>query len=329
MKIEKIISLASKVARVKYLGHKIPLKVTFHITYGCQLECPFCYRKKIVASELTTGQIKEMMREFKEMGTDFWIFNGGEALLRDDLGELIEYAKEMNFSCGLVTNGAMLAQRLSLDRRFQRLDFVQLSLDGSEVVHDALRGQGVFRKIIQALELLKTLNIKINLLSIIMKNNIQCIDDLVRIARRYSASFAFQPPVFHEPVDEQLKCRYLPDETALRGLAIDLLREKVKNYPMISCFEYLKKIRDFWPHPIKGLVCYASRLYCNITPDGYVVPCCSRLTQVERDNSGLLNGFRRAFMSLKDNSACSDCYFFGPQEFNISVQKPTLDKILF
>ncbi|HOK41437.1 MAG TPA: hypothetical protein PLD27_10420 [bacterium] len=76
------------------LGNKIPLKVTQYITFNCNFNCAYCGRKNIKSFELTTDEMKKYIDEFKKIGTMFWSFNGGECLLRNDLGVLRDYVKQ-------------------------------------------------------------------------------------------------------------------------------------------------------------------------------------------------------------------------------------------
>jgi len=94
MKFKRILNLATKVSIAKIFNYKIPLKVKQYITYRCNLSCLFCARRTAAKEEMATLQIKNMMKEFKDMGTIFWEFTGGEPLLREDFAELAAYAKD-------------------------------------------------------------------------------------------------------------------------------------------------------------------------------------------------------------------------------------------
>ena len=76
-------------------------------------------------------------------------------------------------------------------------------------------------------------------------------------------------------------------------------------------------IRDCWPDTTDKIHCYAAQSYCNVTPNGYLVPCCAKLFQTQGENQGLKVGFRKAFRQLGDMSGCQGCYYSGPQELNI------------
>jgi len=70
------------------LGAKVPLRVTQYITDRCNLDCLYCRRHESGGQELTTNEVKSLMASFRKAGTLFLAFNGGEALIRDDIGDL-------------------------------------------------------------------------------------------------------------------------------------------------------------------------------------------------------------------------------------------------
>jgi len=317
MKLKQIISLGTQIIKTKFFKRKMPLKVAFHITYRCNLRCPFCYRKTVEVPEMSTVQIKEMMREFKDMGTYFWVFNGGEPLLREDLPELIDYAKDLGFYCSLVTNGILLAQKLENNLFYRKLDFVQINLEGPQEIHDRMHGQGTYNRVIDALNLLKKLNIRTNILTLIAQDNIDYFDYLIELATQYHMTIAFQPMAIQIEDNFGLSQQYFPGGTRFKEAVDKLIKQKKIGAPIISSFEFLKMIRDCWPDIPNKIHCYAAQFYCNITPNGYLVPCCAKLFQTQAENQGLKVGFKKAFRQLGDMSKCQDCYYSGPQELNI------------
>ncbi len=309
--------LAAAFFKIRFLGKKIPLKVSFHITYRCNLSCPFCWRSQAVLPEMDTAQIKSMMAEFRKMGALFWVFNGGEPLLRQDLGELIDYAKTIGFHTSLVTNGVLLKEKLVNEPPFGRLDYVQLSLEGPEDIHDMLCGNGSYDKAVSSLEILKKKKIKRGILSLIAEQNIDFFDDLIEIADGLGATIMFQPVVLPPGEAATDISGYLPGKDRFRGALSKLMRKKREGAPIASSMAYLALLSKHWPHIPHGMSCYAGRYFCNIDPQGNIFPCCSRLNQSEHMMPGLGSGFQKAFFELKDASCCSACYYFGPQEINL------------
>jgi len=319
-KIARVITLA------KIFKQKIPLRVKHRITYRCNLSCPFCrIRNKLNQYgnlEMNTLQIKKMMKEFKGMGTRFWLFSGGEPFLREDLGELVAYAKdEMNFHCSIATNGTLLAGRMEKEPSFKHFDLVQISLDGPQEIHDKVRNNKIYDKVILSLDILRDLHIKTVVMVLLSKYNLVCLNDIIEIARRYNATVAFQALDTQDISDCISKEDFFPDKATFNRAIEGLIKAKEKNPAIISSLQYLKMLSYFWPAASHKIKCYAGQLHCELTPEGSVVPCCVKLGQLETHSSGLKGGFQRAFFALSDMSACRDCYCAGPQELNIILDK--------
>lgn len=328
MRISQIIGIGSQIIKAKILRRRTPLKVTYHITYRCNLACPFCNRKPMInTTEMDTIQIKQMMKEFKAMGTHFWVFNGGEPLLREDLPELIDYAKNLGFHCSIVTNGILLAQRLDAFPSFRKLDFVQITLQGPKQIHERMCGQETYDRIIKGLNILKNLRIKINILTLISRDNVDYFDDLIKLIMQYRATIAFQPISMRKDAPLKGVLQFLPEREKYRQAVDNIIKKKREGAPVMPSFKYLEMIRNNWPDIPNGLDCYAGRLYCNVTPDGYLVPCCAKLAQTKDKTYSLKMGFQEAFRQLDNVSLCQDCYYFGPQEFNTILRAPSLTDI--
>lgn len=322
MELGKIIKLTKDIMLAKIFNYKIPLRVTHNITYNCNLACPFCLLKMKLnmpdAPEMDTHQIKKMMNEFREMGTRFWLFSGGEPLLRQNIGELISYAKEkMNFHCSLSTNGTLLAERIKNNPRFKQLDFVQISLEGPKEIHDRLRGAGTYDKIISTLDVLRKLcpKTKIAILALISQSNLNYLHFLIKLAAQYNINLVFQVIGIHPAAAPEIK-EFFPPKVIFKKFIEELIKEK-RNRSIISSFEYLKMIKGFWPDIPHRIKCYAGRFYCEITPSGFVAPCCAKLDMNNENCNGLKIGFKKAFFQLNNMSKCRDCYYAGPQESNI------------
>ena len=69
------------------------------LTYECNFACPFCYvpwidHPEIRGKELRTEEWKEIIDGLAKADVASLTFTGGEPLMRDDILELIEYAKK-------------------------------------------------------------------------------------------------------------------------------------------------------------------------------------------------------------------------------------------
>lgn len=291
--------------RMKFNG-EIPLKVSHHLVYRCNLDCGFCERRNKEVEELSTDEVKDVMDEFYEMGTLFWSFNGGESLLRDDIGEIIDYGKKLGFYCSLVTNGTLVLDKID---EIENLDHVQISLDGYGDTHDSIRGEGTFEEVSEAVDKLKERDVSVQIMTVLNKENVQIseIERLVDWVDRKDIGINFQP-VYVQPEDsEESSVDFYPTEEEMEGAVDRIIELKDEGKPINSSFQYLEGIGDAWPDSCMQR-CWAGKISCNITPEGFVSPCCEKLPEGTDELSVVEGSARESFSSIPDMSQCSDCY---------------------
>ena len=128
--------------------------LTIEITKRCNLHCRHCYLAagRQANNELTFGEIRDLVFSAKQLGATFVNLSGGEPLLREDCFSLLEHVAALDLQCIIGTNGTTVSPEVA--RRLAELPvIVQVSLDGaSSATHDAVRGQGVFRRTLQGLD---------------------------------------------------------------------------------------------------------------------------------------------------------------------------------
>jgi MoaA/NifB/PqqE/SkfB family radical SAM enzyme len=174
-----------KKKRVKHL--KTPVALIFFVTSRCNLRCSHCfYWKELNAAsenELSIDEIRKIARSFEHPVS--LSLTGGEPFLRRDLKEIIRAFREGcgTREVGIATNGTLEAStvetvRSILDEGLLSNLSVQVSLDGLEKTHDAIRGiKGVFKKTMSTLKVLKKMeahypNLQLKIALAIQKQNI-------------------------------------------------------------------------------------------------------------------------------------------------------------
>jgi MoaA/NifB/PqqE/SkfB family radical SAM enzyme len=91
-----------------------------------------------VQNELTTKEWKNAIRFFADRGTNSIVFTGGEPLMREDIGELLEFAKSCGLRVTLSTNALLLADYI--EEVVAYVDDVGIPIDGStEEINSLLR----------------------------------------------------------------------------------------------------------------------------------------------------------------------------------------------
>ena len=297
------------------LGRPVPLKVTHLLTYRCNVECGFCTRIHAASGHMATDQVVGMMESFARMGTRWWVFNGGEPTLINALDDYIAAGRRLGFHLSMVTNGTRITDRFDV---LKDLDLVICSIHGDQAEHDRVVGRpGSYEAALQGLRSLRAAGVEVCLLCVLNEGNRGLMDELLVLGEELGAGVAFQPVVETRLGGAEIADGMLPREQAMADAVEWLLGEKMQGRPVSCSRAYLEAIRDTWPTRPFGVKCWAGRLFCEVTPEGYVVPCCSEEEYVAADRHGPTVGWERAFGALPDRSGCQACWFKGPQELNL------------
>lgn len=140
--------------RQKY-NCNIPWTILLDPTSACNLHCTGCwaaeYGNKL---NLSYDEIDDIIKQGKEMGVYFYIYTGGEPLVRkDDLIRLCEKHDDCVFMA--FTNGTLIDEAF-VDEMLRVKNFVpSISLEGSKEATDSRRGDGVYDKAVKAMKLLR------------------------------------------------------------------------------------------------------------------------------------------------------------------------------
>ena len=186
------LQIVTTLARAR-LGTRTPLKVTHLLTYACNVECGFCTRIHVPAGAMDDSQVLSMMNAFADLGTRWWVFNGGEPTLVPALSTYLDRAVELGFHTTLVTNGTRLEARYD---ELQRLDLVICSLHGTEQEHDRVVGrQGSYQQALRGLRILAEAGVEVCLLSVINEQNRGLPEEMLALGESLGAGVAFQPIV--------------------------------------------------------------------------------------------------------------------------------------
>lgn len=135
-----------------------PFLVIWETTQACDLACKHCRASAMPGpfpGELSTDEGKRLIEQVAGMGTPLLVLSGGDPASRNDLIELVAYAKSRNLRVATVPAAT---PRLTFDlvKRLKEagLDQIAFSLDFPRAeLHDAFRGvPGAFDKTLQAIQ---------------------------------------------------------------------------------------------------------------------------------------------------------------------------------
>ena len=133
----------------------IPWLILMDPTSACNLHCIGCWAAEYGHNlNLTFEEMDKIVTEGKKLGIYFYMFTGGEPLVRKaDLIRLCDKHRECAFHS--FTNGTLIDEEFALElERVGNLSF-SLSIEGFEADTDHRRGEGVYQKVLHAMDILK------------------------------------------------------------------------------------------------------------------------------------------------------------------------------
>lgn len=133
----------------------IPWVVLLDPTSACNLKCKGCWAAEYGnKSNLTLDEMRKIVSESKALGTHFFMFTGGEPLVRkDDILTLVRENRDCIFLA--FTNGTLVDDKFCEDIKKAGNLGLALSIEGTEETTDARRGDGVYTKVLEAMKILK------------------------------------------------------------------------------------------------------------------------------------------------------------------------------
>lgn len=133
----------------------VPWLILMDPTSACNLHCTGCwaaeYGNKL---NLTFDEMDNLIKQGKELGIYLYMFTGGEPLVRK--ADIIKLCEKHNDCAFLAyTNGTLVDEAFCNEMLRVGNLYLAISLEGFEAVNDLRRGDGVYGKVMHAMDLLK------------------------------------------------------------------------------------------------------------------------------------------------------------------------------
>jgi radical SAM protein with 4Fe4S-binding SPASM domain len=145
------------------------------ITDACNLRCRHCYIGDGASRELSLMQIRDVLSEFEDMQGLRVMITGGEPLLHRSFEAINEVLPEYSIRKALFTNG-MLLRKETL--KLLKVDEIQISIDGLEAAHEALRGNGTFRRALEAVKNSLDAGFNVSISTMVHRGNLRDFDEM-------------------------------------------------------------------------------------------------------------------------------------------------------
>ncbi len=163
-----------------------PVLSEIAVTYRCNLKCDFCYVGDRDYNELKTSDMKKLLfKILKEARVPSVSFTGGEPLLRQDIGFLVEYAHDLGLWTNLITNGTLLDIDKVTELKTSGLSSAQVSIEGPDPnIHDRITGvTGSFNATVKGIKSLQKAGIPVHTNTTVSRNNIDELIDILLLIK--------------------------------------------------------------------------------------------------------------------------------------------------
>lgn len=328
---------ASFLARRPLCG---PILGTLVVDYKCNYRCKMCNMpqkeqelKRRGCVELTTLELKRLIKGFSDLGIAGLGFTGGEPLLRSDIFELLSYSKGLGLITHLNTNGYFLNEENARRLIDSGVDSVNISLDGAScVTHDSIRGyKGAFDKVISAARCINAARkergspVRLKVVTVVSKSNVDEIEDLLKLA-----------------LVLQTDCiEFIPEQDFLNSLKQDLpdidedflkkvnqkveylLKSKQKGMKIENSFRHLKLFDKAFRNIKSPVTCYAGYNSYAVDCYGQIYPCVPWASRGKSAGNLKEKPLKEFWYSKEYNMArrsivkCKDCYLNCQTELNL------------
>lgn len=243
----------------------IPWAILMDPTSACNLSCIGCWAAQYGdKNNLSYETLDSICRQGKELGTYFYIFSGGEPLVRKkDIIRLCETHQDCYFLS--FTNGTLVDDAFCEELRRVGNFALAFSIEGDEASTDMRRGKGTYRKVIEAMERMRAHRLLFGYSTCYHRYNTESVgsdefvDDMIARGCRFAWNFTYMPV----GKDAHTDLLATPEQRAFMYHRIREIRETKPIFAM-----------DFWNDGEYTQGCIAGgRRYLHINAAGDVEPC--------------------------------------------------------
>ena len=259
------------------LRRNVPLFVNLSVTDRCNFRCSHCKIPERNSKELTKEEVFSIVDDLDRLGTRKIGICGGEPLMREDIGEIVNYIKSKSIVATIVSNGALVRQRIE---EIKNLDLIMISFDGSPQAQEDVRGKHASEAAIDAIKAAKEHHLKVLAVTVITKNNIKEVDSILEMAESMGFSCQFSPIYQYAMSGGSVK-ELFPDRDEFRHTIekLEKIKKSKKASLIINSMAGLSYLKS-WPQ-FKKVPCWAGKSYAYIDTDGKIYPCLQMIQRTE------------------------------------------------
>lgn len=281
--------------------------VYLHITNMCNYNCVGCYsfdNARNRQPDLDINKLYYIMQQLQLNGFDVLAVSGGEPLMRQDLYDILYFAKN---NAGLkriilATNGSFATDE-TVASLTGLVDEVKVAIDGFSISNAKfIRDSGSFETSINAIKMFKKHGMKVTMLPTLHKKNYRHIREYQSLALELDVSLAFSI----------LTCDLRSKDLGIYVLSNQDLMYIVEN----ECGSVLSAISDTpidYTNMSFSESCGAGINIISIASDGAVYPCHMlhfpqyKMGDILQQPLDKLLSISKPIPTVKDRKTCAEC----------------------
>jgi pyrroloquinoline quinone biosynthesis protein E len=165
-----------------------PSTLIAELSYQCPLHCPYCSNPVEIGAEtyrreLSTEDWVRTFRQASALGVLQLALTGGEPMLRHDLVQLCEGARDAGLYSSLITAGTLFTRDRAEALKTGGLDHVQISIQSADAEeNDRIAGNRSFDKKVAAARLATELDFPLTINCVLHRQNLDRIEEVLDLA---------------------------------------------------------------------------------------------------------------------------------------------------
>lgn len=243
----------------------VPWTLLLDPTSACNLHCTGCWAAEYGDKlSLSLEELDDIILQGKNLGIRMFIFSGGEPLVRKN--DIIKLCEKHNDSVFLSFTNATLIDEDFANEMLRVKNFIPaISIEGFEEETDLRRGTGTYKKVTQAMDLLKSKKLVFGFSTCYHSKNAEVIgsetyfDEMISRGCKFGWIFTYMPVGTDAEIELMATAKQ-------RAYMYDQVRKFRKTKPIFTM--------DFWNDGqyIGGCIA-GGRYYLHINANGDIEPC--------------------------------------------------------
>ncbi len=263
-------------------GEPDHLLLQWHITDQCNLRCRHCYQEDYKESGPEFQHLLGILDQYEILlsslggsgrGTRGQInITGGEPFVRNDFLQLLQEIRGRGIPFAILTNGTLIDRDMARFLKALAPRFIQLSLEGAQERHDAIRGEGNYARVVKTLGFLKKAGINTVVSFTAQRENFRDFPVVADLCRRHGVARLWSDRLIPPGAENRDAANTLSPGEAREFFSIMATASGGQGSKRKSGIA-MHRALQFLATGEKPYRCNAGYGLITVMPDGTVLPC--------------------------------------------------------